>query len=179
MSCELIETPGIYTIGLYVNNGIKLRRPDPAIENEVDIISHQTATVFVPNHYLPKWERIISYSENYSEQYEDIFSFSLFGIRSEIRNTLQYLRARREGFIVEIRTLDNQSFVFPTPVFVSANYEKPNNQRSWQIEMKYRQPTKNDYLYKLNNLIFSYSYIYWGADSAIFGATGEIPVVSQ
>ena len=173
-----IEAPGILTMALYANKGVKFMRSNIAIESEIDLINHAVASIVIENTELPTWKREIDYSDNYLEQYTDTFKFEFHGISSEIKDVLKLLRGRREGWIVEIITVDNQSFVFQSPVFVSKKYEKAENVRGWVVEMTYREPTKLDYLTKLNNLLMTNSYIYLG-DNKILGDGTGTPIVAN
>lgn len=177
MSC-FNEIRGILKLALYVNKGVTFRRPNPSIENEIDIITHQVASVVIdePKEF-PNWERQLNYSGNYKQNYQDIFRFNLHGLKNGTPEILELLRNTRVGFICEIITKGLESFVFPTPVFVNEQFTKPINSRSWQVSMSYRVPTFDNYLIKLNTLLMTQSYIQTGENSVL--GSGVTPIVSS
>ncbi len=177
MSC-LPEISGLNSIAFYVNDGVELKRPDPNVENEVDLIQHLGGSVVIEYPDKPKWSRKISYSGNYRQVYQDKFSFFLFGIENDTPDILTFLRSQRKGFITEIITQSNQSFVFPSPVFVSEIYEKKEDIRTWEVVLTYRQPTFKNRLKKLNTLLMVHSYILTGG-SNIMGSGDFTPIVSN
>lgn len=165
------EIIGIKTIALYINSDVRIRRPNPAIENEVDLIAHATGS-FVINETseYPKWERVLDYSGNYKISYLDTFSFQLNGIENNVPEILRSLRNNRLGYVTEIITTGNNSLVFPTPVFLNEKNTKPINSHSWQVSLSYRVPTFQDYLIKLNTVLMIYNYILTGQNSVLGGS---------
>ena len=157
------EIAGIYKIALYVNKFIRYNRPDVSIEDVVDFIVHARGSVIVNQENKPTWSREISYSENYKPIYSDTFTFFLDGINNDTPEILQAIRSNRNGYILELITIDNRSLVFPTPVFISKNSIKEVNSRNWQIELKYREPTFNNYLDKNNTLLQTNNYLSFGS----------------
>ena len=119
MNCQN-EISGIKKIAFYVNEGVRFNFPNPAIENEIDLIAHSVGSVVVDavNEY-PKWERELNYSGNYKQNYSDTFSFIVHGIENDVPAIIKSMRNNRSGYITEIITTGNKSFVFPTPVFLS------------------------------------------------------------
>lgn len=173
------EIIGVKTIALYVNKDVIFNRPDPAVENEIDLIAHAEGSVVISdtNEY-PKWSRKIDYSGNYKQFYQDTFSFFLHGIENDTPAILKFLRQNRKGFITEIITTGNKSFVFPSPVFVSDIYEKQDNSHSWEVVLSYRKPTFQDKLNKLNTLLMTHSYILVG-DNKILGDGLGNPIIAN
>lgn len=177
-ACCNTEIQGLKKIALYVNKDVRFNRPDISKENEIDLIAHSIGSVVIDcqNEYA-KWQREINYSGNYKQNYMDTFVFNLHGILNNTPELLKTLRETRTGWICEIITKSNDSFVFPTPIFVSKAYLKDFNSHSWEIEMKYRVPTFDNYLIKLNSLLMTQSYILVD-DNKILG-DGEKPIVPQ
>lgn len=155
-----IEIVGVQRLVLYINKDIRIRRPDPSAENEVDLIAHGQGS-FVINEVkeLPKWERNTTYSGNYDPNYSDTFSFLLHGIENNVPDILENLRNNRFGYVAEIITTSNQSFVFPAPVFLDSESIKQIDSHSWEVSLSYRVPTFKDKLIKLNTLLMTQNYI--------------------
>lgn len=164
-----VEIVGIKQLALYINDGIRIRRPDAAVENEVDLIAHAQGS-FVINEIdeLPKWERATGTSGNGNPNYEDTFSFFLHGIESNAPEIIESLRNNRLGYVVEIITTGNQSFVFPSPVFLDSDNTKQINSHSWTVSLTYRVLSLKDKLIKLNTILMTQSYILVG-DNQILG----------
>lgn len=164
-----IEIIGVQRMALYINKDVRYSYPDASIENEVDLIAHATGS-FVINEVkeLPKWERTITYSENYRQNYNDEFSFLLHGIENDVPEIIQSLRNNRLGYIVEIITTGSKSFVFPAPVFLNEDNTKQIDSHSWSISLSYRTPSFEDKLIKLNTILMVQSYILVG-DNQILG----------
>jgi hypothetical protein len=154
------EIVGVRKIALYINKNVRIRRPNPAIENEVDVIAHAIGS-FVINEVIeqPRWERSTTYSSNYQSSYVDTFSFILHGIENNIPGILESLRNNRLGYVAEIVTTGGKSFVFPSPVFLENSNVKEINSHSWQVSLTYRTPTFEDKLKKLNTLLMTSSFI--------------------
>ncbi len=175
MNCDFPEITGVKTIAFYVDKGVSMNRPDPSVEDEVDLIAHGVGSVVVDVTESPKWQRGIDHSENYGEIYKDTFLFNMYGTTQETRDTIKFFRENKAyGFITELILLDGRSFVFPTPVFVSIPTEKKANQRGWFLEMTYKVPTKQDYLTKLNTLLATQSYILVGNNLILGYGSGAI-----
>lgn len=174
-----VEIQGIQRMALYINKDIRYRYPDPSNENEVDLIAHAKGS-FVINEVkeLLKWERSVTYSENYRQNYNDEFSFLLHGIENNVPGIIQDLRNNRLGYIVEIITTGNQSFVFPAPVFLNEDNTKQIDSHSWQVSLSYRVTTFEDKLIKLNTLLMTQSYITL-ADNKIWGDGTGKAIVSR
>lgn len=155
-----VEVVGIQQLALYINKGVRIRRPDPSVENEVDLIAHAQGS-FIINEVkeLPKWTRNTTYSGNYQPSYSDEFTFILHGIESNAPTIIEKLRNNRLGYVVEIITTGNQSYVFPTPVFLNSDNIKQIDSHSWQVSLSHRLPTFQDKLTKLNTLLMTQSYI--------------------
>ena len=169
------EIIGITRIGIYINDHIRIRRPDPSKENEVDLIAHSQGSYTIQDiNELPKWERTINNSENYKQSFEDRFSFVLHGINNNVPKIILDLRNNRLGYIVEIITTNGNSFVFPTPVFLDSENTKPINSHSWQVSLSYRVPTFQDKLKKLNTLLMTQSYIWLGGSNILGYGDGAI-----
>jgi len=169
-----IETAGISRMAFYVNKNVIIQRPDPAIENEVSLISYSGGSVTVDPGDRPKWKREIDTGKNYVQTYIDSFSFQLNGLKS--RDILDFLRKQRKGFITEIITTGNESYIFPSPVFVSDIYSKENNSRDWTIELSYRVPTLLDKLTKNNTLLMTANYILVGGNEIMSSGTNEATI---
>jgi hypothetical protein len=169
------EIQGVKKIAFYINKDVQFNRPDPSVENEIDIIAHATGS-FVINEVneLPKWERIQDYSGNYRIVYQDQFTFLLHGIENDIPSILRDLRANRLGYITEVVTTGNKSYVFPAPVFLNERNTKQVDSHSWQVSLTYRVPTFEDYLIKLNTVLMIYSYILTGSDSVLGGSSEAV-----
>ncbi len=173
-----IEIVGIKSIVLYINDNVRIRRPNPDIDDEVDIIVHGLGSYVISEiNENTKWERVISNSDNFTQNYVDTFSFDIHGIENQIPQALQDIRNYRNGYIVEIITTGDQSFVFPTPVFLDSENTKRINSNSWEVSLSYRMATFKDKLKKLNTLIMNNSYIIV-ADNEILGY-GEGALVSN
>ncbi len=167
------EIIGVKKIALYINKDVRYNYPDPSIENEVDLIAHATGS-FVINEVkeLPKWERELGNSGNYKINYSDIFSFLLHGTENNVPEILQSLRNNRLGYITEIITTSNKSFVFPTPVFLNENNTKQIDSHSWSVSLTYRVPSLEDKLNKLNTLLMTQSYILLGGNNILGNGAG-------
>lgn len=164
-----VEIVGIKSMALYINDNVRIRRPDTSKENEVDLIAHGTGSYVISDiNELPKWERSIAYSGNYMQNFLDEFSFFLHGINNEIPEAIKNIRNNRLGYIVEIITTGNKSFVFPTPVFLNGNNTKQIDSHSWAVSLSYRKATFFDKLTKLNTILMTQSYILV-ADNQILG----------
>ena len=157
MGTECREVLGVSKIILYENKGVKFLRPDISKPNEVNFIWSGSENYVIDYTSFPKWKRIIDYSKNYRPIFADQFSFLWYG--NEKDESIQSLRKNRNGFIVEIQTVTDESFVFPAPVFVSEITETEKNVKTWEIILNYRQPTFLNYLTKLNTIIMTGSYL--------------------
>jgi len=157
MWTECKEILGINKIVLYENKGVKFIRPDIAVQNEVNFIWSGSENYVIDYPNLPKCERFVDYSANYEPNFNDKFSFVLFG--NDNNKNINSIRKNRNGFIVEIQTVTGESFVFQSPIFVIGVSELSQDVKSWQVEMNYRQPTFKDYLLKLNTLVMTGNYI--------------------
>jgi hypothetical protein len=166
MECR--EPIGLKKLILYVNREVILNYPDPDVDFQVDVITHGFGTYEIKNNEYPTWERQIDYSQNFDPEYTDIFRFNLYGIDDNTIQILKDLRTTRQGFIAEAQLKNGRSYVFPREVLVSGTSEKPENRNTWQIEMSYDLPTKEDYKIKLNTLVMNNNYIIF-ADSVHFG----------
>lgn len=176
MSCS--EIAGIYKIALYVNKFVRYNRPDISIENVVDFIVHAKGSVVIEQKNKPTWNREISYSENYKPNYSDTFTFFLDGINNDTPSILNAMRRNRNGYILELITVDNRSLVFPTPVYISKNSIKEINSKTWQVELKYREPTFNNYLDKNNTLLQTRNYLSFGS-IGLFGVGNNTVLVEN
>ena len=176
MSDNCTEIAGIYRIALYVNRFVRYNRPDISIEDVVDFIVHAKGSVVIEPKNQPKWQREIAYSENYKPSYMDTFSFFLDGINNDTPSILDAIRKNRNGYILELITIDNRSLVFPTPVFISTNSIKEVNSRNWQVELKYREPTFNNYLDKNNTLLQTNNYLSFGSVGLFGVGSGNVLV---
>ena len=178
MAC-FSEIQGVKTIALYVNADVKFRFPNPVNENEIDLIAHSVGSVVINDqNEMPKWERTVDYSANYKQQYSDTFSFFVHGLRNGVPEIIKAMRNNRKGYVVEIITKDNESLVFPTPVFLDNENTKQDNSHSWTISLSYRVPTFQDYYLKLNTLLMINSFILVG-DSQILGAGEGVAIVAN
>ena len=166
-------------LALYINKDVDFKFPNTSIKNEVDLIAHAEGSIVIddPNE-LPKWERTIITSDNYTEMYEDVFTFFVHGIENETPQVITDLRTSRVGFVAEVITKGSKSFVFPSPVFVSKKNVKKVNSHSWEVELTYRVPTARNYYKKLNTLLMTNSYIALG-NNVILGAKGNLAIVSN
>ena len=136
------EIIGVKSISLYLNSGIQLIRPDISNENEVNLIADGAGSYTISNPVLlPKWERIVGYSRNYKQNYSDEFTFMVNGIENEIPAIIKDLRSNRVGYIAEILTTGNQSYVFQSPVFLNNANTKQIDSHSWQVSLSYRIPS--------------------------------------
>ena len=177
MNCK--EVPGVQKIAFYINNNVRYNFPDPSIENEIDLIAHAEGSIVVSDPIeLPKWERIVDFSSNYKQNYIDEFTFLAHGILNNVPGLILAMRNNRLGYIVEIITTSNLSFVFPTPVFLNAENTKQVDSHSWNVSLSYRVPTDKDYYTKLNTLLMIYSYILVG-DNQILGTGSGVPIVAN
>lgn len=175
-----VEIIGIKSLALYFNNNVRIRRPDPSKENEVDLIAHGKGSYIISDgDELPKWERSITYSGNYTQNFLDEFSFFLHGINNEIPEAIKNIRNNRLGYIVEIITTGNKSFVFPAPVFLNENNTKQINSHSWAVSLSYRTPTFFDKLIKLNTILMTQSYILVGDNKVLGDGAGRAIVANK
>lgn len=173
MSCQN-EIIGVKSIGLYINKDVRIRRPNPSVENEVDLIAHAKGSYVInEDKEQPKWERTQDFSGNYKIAYQDEFTFLLHGIENNVPTILRELRNNRLGYIVEIITTGNKSYIFPNPVFLNKENTKPVDSHSWQVSLSYRVPTFDDYLIKLNTVLMIYNYILTGENSVLGGSANS------
>ena len=169
------EIIGIKKLALYINDDVRINRPDPSKENEVDLIAHgQGSFVISDMTEQAQWERTIDFSGNYKQNYIDEFSFFLHGIENNVPGILKSLRNNRLGYIAEIVTTGNKAFVFPAPVFLNVKNTKKVNSHSWNVSLSYRVPTFQNYLTKLNTLLMTESYILLGGNNILGSGTGVI-----
>jgi hypothetical protein len=167
-NCQVLEIIGIKRMGIYINDDVRIRRPNPAIENEVDLIVHGQGSYVIEDCIeMPKWERTIDYSGNYKQNFKDKFTFVLHGINNNVPQIIRDLRNNRLGYIIEIITNTDKSYVFPAPVFLDSENTKPINSHSWDISLSYRVPTNQDRLTKLNTLLMTQSYIIVGQNQIL------------
>lgn len=158
---------------------MRINRPNPSVENEVDIIAHGQGSFIIDNTIeQPKWERKLNYSGNYKLNYIDIFTFNLHGILNNVPGILKSLRNNRLGYVTEIITTGGESFVFPAPVFLSEENIKKVDSHSWEVSLTYRVPTFEDKLTKLNTVLMAYSYIL-GGSNVILGGGNNIAVIGN
>lgn len=171
------EIQGVKSLAFYINNDVRINRPNPSIENEVDLIAHGTGSFVInANNEYPKWERSIEYSENYKEQFIDKFSFTLHGIENDVPEIIEAMRNNRLGYVTEIVTTGNKSFVFPAPVFLDIENTKKVDSHSWNISLSYKVPTHLDRLIKLNTILMVYSYILGGENSVLAGSSNSVVI---
>lgn len=167
------EVQGVKALAFYINDDVRINRPDPSVENEVDIIAHSTGSFIIGDTYeYPKWERSIEYSENYKEQFTDKFTFILNGIENDVPLIIESMRNNRLGYVTEVVTTGNRSYVFPAPVFLDMENTKKINSHSWSVSLGYRVPTFQDRLIKLNTILMAYNYIL-GGDNSVLGGGGN------
>jgi len=173
------EIIGIQRMALYINKDVRYNYPDPSNENEVDLIAHAQGSFVINeiNEYI-KWERTVNFSGNYKQNYIDNFSFLLHGIKSNAPGIITEMRNNRLGYIIEIITTGNKSYVFPAPVFLNKNNTKKIDSHSWNVSLSYRIPTFEDRLTKLNTLLMTQSYITL-ADNKILGDGTGKAIVSR
>jgi hypothetical protein len=157
MATECKGILGINKIVLYENKGVKFIRPDISKQNEVNFIWSGSENYVIDYSKNPTWQRSVNYSANYEPSFADKFNFVLFG--NDNNKNINSIRKNRSGFIVEVQTVDGKSFIFPSPVFVVGVSEMSQDDKSWQVEMNYRQPTFKDYLLKLNTMVMTGNYI--------------------
>lgn len=175
-----VEIVGIKSMALYINDNVRIRRPDASKENEVDIIAHSSGSYVISDaNELPKWERSITYSGNYTQNFLDEFSFFLHGINNEIPEAIKNIRNNRLGYIVEIITTGNKSFVFPTPVFLNENNTKQIDSHSWKVSLGYRKATFEDKLTKLNTILMTYSFILIDDNKVLGDGSGRAIVANK
>jgi hypothetical protein len=168
------EIATLKKLALYINDNVRINRPDPSKENEVDLIAHgQGSFVISDVNEVAKWERVIDFSGNYKQNYVDEFSFLLHGIENNVPGILESLRNNRLGYIAEIITTGNKSFVFPAPVFLNEKNTKAVNSHSWNVSLSYRVPTFENYLTKLNTVLMTQSYILVGANQVLGDGAGS------
>ena len=153
---------------------MRFNYPDPSKEGEVDLIAHSTGSYVIQDeNELPKWERKLRYSGNYKLNYSDEFSFVLHGIENNTPEILRNLRNNRTGYICEIITTGNKSFVFQAPVFLNAENTKPIDSHSWNVSLGYRVPTFQDRLIKLNTILMTNNYILTGGNTIWSGGNNN------
>jgi len=169
-----IEIVGIKSMGIYINEGVRYNYPDKSKENEVDLIAHAIGSYVISDiNELPKWERIVNYSANYNQDYNDIFTFFIHGTENDTPEILKDLRNNRKGYIIEIITTGNKSYVFPSPVFLNEDNTKQVDSHSWVISLSYRTFSKKDKLVKLNTLLMTNSYILLGENKILGNGEGK------
>lgn len=154
--CEA-EILGVQNITLYENEGVTITRPDIAIEDVVYVQTTGT-TIAVPNSANPKWSQEIQYSGNFKQLFSDNFTFNLQGLDDATQAELYELIDKRVGFLVELKTNNNERFLFQTPVFVAKDYDKKENSNVWELLLRYRVPTLLEYL---NVVDFIQNYYYY------------------
>ncbi len=149
------EIQGIKSISLYVNEGVIYNYPDLSNENEVDVIVLEDAYLTIDQvKQQPKWERIINYSQNYKQNYNDEFAFLLHGIENDVPETIKTLRNNRLGYIAVITTTSNKDYIFPTPIFLNENNTKQVDSHSWAVSLSYRIPSFENKLTLLDISLF-------------------------
>jgi hypothetical protein len=154
------EIRGVKKLALYENNNVVFNYPDPDKETEIDLISYSGSYVIIDSVIeQPKWSRTVDFSGNYKQNYFDEFSFFLHGIENDTPEILETLRNNRKGFIAEVITVGNKSYVFQSPVFLNNSNTKQVDSHSWNVTMSPRTPTFLSYLTKLNTLILVGSFI--------------------
>jgi hypothetical protein len=168
------EVLGLYRMALYINKDVKYNYPDPSKKSEVDLIAHGTGSYVIENYDNPKWERTVNYSQNYKQNYLDKFIFELKGVENEIPAIIKDLRNNRLGYIAEIITLNNNSYVFPQPVFLSIENTKQVNQNNWIVELSYRVETFKDYFKKLNTVLMVASYLSIGNNAFLSNKNNNV-----
>lgn len=175
----VVEIAGVRRMALYINDDVRVNRPDPSIENEVDLIAHGTGSFVIDQvNELTRWKRQIEYSKNYKPIFKDTFTFLLHGLETNAPEILETLRNNRLGYIVEIITTGGKSFVFPAPVFMDEDNTKEVNSNSWQVSMSYRVPTFEDKLIKLNTTLMTSSYILIG-NNGVMAVGSNIAAISK
>ena len=179
MADDFTEIRGVKTIALYENNDVVFNYPDVSRPNEIDLISYSGSVVVIDQtNEQPKWSRKVDYSANYKQNYFDEFSFILHGIENDTPTILETLRNNRKGFIAEVITTGNNSYVFQSPVFLNKANTKQIDSHSWGVTMSPRTPTFETYLIKLNSLIMVGSFILVGVNQ-ILGAGLKILITSS
>lgn len=173
MACST-EMLGVYRMALYINKDLTYNFPDISKPREINLIAHGSGSYVVENNDLPKWQRTVNYSQNYKQNYFDKFSFYLRGIENNVPEMIKNLRNNRLGYIVEIITLNNKSFVFPMPVFLSQENTKQVDENKWFIELSYRTETFKDYYIKLNTLLMTYSFVITGENTILSGENNGV-----
>lgn len=154
------EIGGCSRMVLYVNKDIKYIRPDINKEDEVNLITSAKGAIVINRSEGIKYSRTIDYSSGYVPMYVDEFKFSLSGIfQSNAQELINNICKNMHGYIVELKTLDNKSYVFPTPVFLKEPSKKEEDGNDFNVFLSYRVPTYKTFLKKLNNIAFVHSYI--------------------
>jgi hypothetical protein len=172
---EEIEIVGVKKIALYINEDVRINRPNPNVENEVDLIAHAQGSFVIDEvKENPKWQRTVSYSDNFNQEYSDEFTFQLNGIENNVPEIIRSLRNNRLGYVVEIITTGNKSYVFPTPVFLNEENTKQIDSHSWNVSLGYRVPTSQDKLNKLNTILMIYSYVLGGGGDVVGGGVNDV-----
>ena len=171
------EIQGVKTLAFYINDDVRIKRPDASKENEVDLIAHGTGS-FIINEIIeqPKWERTIETSGNYKGTFIDKFSFILHGIENEIPEIILKMRNNRLGYVTEVVTRGNKSYVFPAPVFLDNENTKRIDSHSWNVSLGYRVPSHEDRLIKLNTIIMAYNYVLTGNNNVLAGGSDAIVI---
>jgi len=169
-----IEITGIRKIALYINENVRINRPNPSIENEVDLIAHATGSYTITDvNEQPKWERKVGYSGNGKQNFVDTFTFLIHGTENNTPEIIRNLRNNRLGYICEIITTGGKSLVFQSPVFINKNNVKNVNSHSWEVSLSYREPTFLDKLTKLNTVLMTNSYILGGESTVVGGGVNN------
>lgn len=160
-----IDTIGVYKAVLYNNQNMRFRRPDITKENEVDLVSYSGGAIIVEYEDLPKWTRERTTGANYKEMFTDSIEFYMKGFNENNNTILKALRENKNGWILELQLINKQNIMFQSPVFLSEAVTFDFNNGVHKVNLSYRVPTFKDYLTKLNDLIFAYSFLFFGTNA--------------
>ena len=141
MATNCGEALELASLTIYKNVGLDIVYPDIMNLQEVNIATNGAFELTAEGLSRPKWEREITNSANFVEQYQDTFSFNLLGLNEDTIAELNKIRDSRTGFIVRALTVEGENLVFLTPSFISNNSIINVNKRSAVIEMRYKVPT--------------------------------------
>lgn len=174
------ESTGVYRAVLYNNYNLKLIRPDISKPNEIHLINYGGGAIIIDNSDDPKWTRTIATGPNYKETFQDTLQFNLYGLNDENESIINNLYTNINGWILELQLNNGQNIIFPTPVYLNQDVIFDYNNGNSIVNISYSVPTLQDYLIKLNNLVFAYSFVLIGSDSVLgYTETGDPIIINN
>lgn len=161
---------------LYRNRNAKWRRPDISKEDEVDLLSYSGGAVIIPSTDEPVWRRERLTGNNANEMFIDSIEFKMIGLTDTNDQILKFLRETRDGFLLEVQLNNTRNLIMQAPVFLQNVVNFNLNEGGHVVTLAYRVPTPLNYLTKLNDLVFGYSF-YFADSSSILAWSNSDPLI--